>query len=127
MAPTHPLPNVQLSYGPMLIVLFLFCIETANTVLDMVLMYQPLILEYGQKPLFFPTVFMTPIVSLLAVASFAGGLWTAIRIVTLKFIADKILKHDSELLWLVAACAADIIIALTLVLTLASPHLTSIH
>ncbi|KAJ7032599.1 hypothetical protein C8F04DRAFT_1107338 [Mycena alexandri] len=76
----------------------------------MVLMYQPLILEYGQKPLFFPTVFMTQplsvvivstpiqvffawriyqltlslwipaIVSLLAVASFAGGLWTAVRL-----------------------------------------------
>ncbi|KAJ7124632.1 hypothetical protein C8R43DRAFT_37352 [Mycena crocata] len=176
-----PLPNVQRSYGPMLIgvffnlicygilvgqtltyqqtykkdslwlrlfVLFLFCVETANTAIDMALMYQPLILEYGQKPIFFPTVFWTQplsvvvismpiqvffawriyqlrttvwiplIISVVAVASFAGGLWTSVRIYVLKHIANKILLHDSELLWLLAACVADVIITVSLVLTL---------
>ncbi|KAJ6472364.1 hypothetical protein C8R47DRAFT_728142 [Mycena vitilis] len=184
MAPIHALPNVQLSYGPMLIgvffnmilygifvgqiltyhqsqvykkdtlclrllILYLVCVETANTALDMFLLYQPLVLEYGQKPLFFPTVFLTQplsvvlvsmpiqmffawricqltaslwiplIVSVCAVASFAGGVWTSVRIVVLKYIADKILLHDSELLWLLAACAADVIISAALVLALA--------
>ncbi|KAJ7744758.1 hypothetical protein DFH07DRAFT_963603 [Mycena maculata] len=198
MAPLHPLPNVQLSYGPMLIdvfanmilygvlvgqmltyhegcrkdpkwlrlfVLFLLVIETANTVLDMVMIYQPLILEYGQKPVFFPTVFMARkiilydpdssiyllppeplsvvlvsmpvqiffgwriyqltaclwipfVVFVFAMASFAGGLWTSIRICILKHIADKILLHNSKLLWLLSACGADIIITVSLVITL---------
>ncbi|KAJ7624034.1 hypothetical protein DFH06DRAFT_1340065 [Mycena polygramma] len=183
MAPIHALPNVQLSYGPMLIgvffnmilygtfvgqiltyhqlqaykkdtlclrllILYLVCVETANTALDMILLYQPLVLEYGQKPLFFPTVFLTQplsvvlvsmpiqmffawriyqltaslwiplIVSACAVASFAGGVWTSIRIIVLEYIADKILLHDSELLWLLAACAADVIISAVLVFTL---------
>ncbi|KAJ7153252.1 hypothetical protein C8R46DRAFT_1119854 [Mycena filopes] len=176
-----PLPNVQLSYGPMIIgvffnmilygvlvgqtltyyqvykkdatwmrlfVGFLFVVETANTALDMAMMYEPLILGYGQKPVFFPTVFMTEplcvvlvsmpiqiffawrihqltkslwvpaIISVFGVASFAGGLWTAIRVQMLREFVKKPLLHNSALLWFLASCVADILITISLVMTL---------
>ncbi|KAJ7062778.1 hypothetical protein C8F01DRAFT_1230376 [Mycena amicta] len=176
-----PLPNVQLSYGPMLIgvfvnmilfgvlvgqaltyyqvykadarwmkffVGFLLFIETANTALDMYMMYQPLILEYGQKPKFFPDVFMTEpliivlvsmpiqmffawriyqltkslwipiIISIFAVASFAGGIWTTIMIRILREFVKKPLLHHPALLWFLASCVADVLITVSLVITL---------
>ncbi|KAJ7301124.1 hypothetical protein DFH08DRAFT_979062 [Mycena albidolilacea] len=176
-APTLSLPNVQLSYGPMLIgvflnmilygvsvgqtvtyyqvykkdptwmrcfVGFLFVVETANTVLDMAMMYQPLIVEYGQKPVFFPSVFMTEplcvvlvsmpiqlflawriyqltksfwipaIISVLAVASFTGGVWTATMVQILRRFAEKPLLHSPAL----PACVADVLITVSLVQTL---------
>ncbi|KAF7344125.1 hypothetical protein MVEN_01702400 [Mycena venus] len=180
-APAPALPNVQLSYGPMLIgvffnmilfgvlvgqtvtyyqlykrdpawmrlfVGFLFFVECANTALDMAMMYQPLILEYGQKPVFFPTVFMTEplcvvlvsmpiqiffawrihqltkslwipiIISVLAIASFAGGVWTATMVQILRQFAKKPLLHNPALLWFLASCVADILITVSLVMTL---------
>ncbi|KAJ3913968.1 hypothetical protein F5877DRAFT_83266 [Lentinula edodes] len=50
------------------LVAYLFVVETANTVFDMVIMYQPLIAEYGTEKAVanFPTLFMTePIVVVL--------------------------------------------------------------
>ncbi|KAJ3935872.1 MAG: hypothetical protein NXY57DRAFT_988132 [Lentinula lateritia] len=50
------------------LVAYLFVVETANTVFDMVIMYQPLITEYGTEKAVanFPTLFMTePIVVVL--------------------------------------------------------------
>ncbi|KAJ6465289.1 hypothetical protein C8R45DRAFT_1173698 [Mycena sanguinolenta] len=150
-----------------LLIAFLFFVETANTSLDMAMMYQPLILEYGQEPVFFPIVFMTEplcvvlvsmpiqllyawrihrltnslwipaIISVLAIASFgtgilfvlygdtnklrmttAGGVWTATTIQILRQFAKKPLLHNSALLWFLAACAADILITVSLVMTL---------
>jgi len=180
-APAPALPNVQLSYGPMLIgvffnmilygvlvgqtvtyyqlykkdpiwmrllVSYLFFVETSNTALDMSMMYQPLILEYGQKLVFFPSVFMTEplcvvlvsmpiqiffawriqqltqslwvpaIISVLAVASFAGGIWTATMVQILREFAKKPLLHNPALLWFLASCVADILITVSLVMTL---------
>lgn len=126
----------------------LFFIETANTALDMSMMYQPLILDYGQKPLFFPTVFMTEplcvvlvsmpiqlffawriyqltkspwipaVIAVFAVASFAGGLWTATMVQVLRLFAKKPMLHDPALLWFLAACVADVLITVSLVMTL---------
>ncbi|KAJ7110728.1 hypothetical protein C8R43DRAFT_162622 [Mycena crocata] len=181
MATAPALPNVQLSYGPMIIgvffnmvlygvlvgqtltyyqvykkdatwmrlfVAFLFFVETANTALDMAMMYEPLILNYGQKPVFFPTVFMTQplcvvlismpiqlffawrihqltkspwipgIIAVFAVASFAGGIWTATMVQILRQFAKKPLLHNSALLWFLASCVADVLITISLVLTL---------
>jgi len=180
-APAPPLPNVQLSYGPMLIGVFfnmilygvlvgqtltyyqvyrrdpfwirtfvgyLFFVETANTALDMSMMYQALILGYGEKLVYFPTVFMTEplcvvlvsmpiqiffawrihqltksiwipaIISVLGVASFAGGLWTSALVQILREFAKKPLLHNSALLWFLASCVADVLITVSLVLTL---------
>ncbi|KAJ6615219.1 hypothetical protein B0H10DRAFT_80678 [Mycena sp. CBHHK59/15] len=180
--PTTPaLPNVQLSYGPMLIgvffnmilygvlvgqtltyyqvykkdagwmrlfVLCLFVVETANTAFDMAMMYQPLILEYGERPNFFPTVFVTQpicvvlvsmpiqlffawrivqltksiwipiVISVFAVGSFAGGVWTGVMVQVLKQFAKKPLLHNSALLWFLASCVADVLITISLVLAL---------
>ncbi|KAJ7196391.1 hypothetical protein GGX14DRAFT_574964 [Mycena pura] len=126
----------------------LFFIETANTALDMSMMYQPLILDYGQKPVFFPTVFMTDplcvvlvsmpiqlffawriyqltkspwipaVIAVFAVASFAGGVWTATMVQVLRLFAKKPMLHDPALLWFLAACVADVLITVSLVTTL---------
>ncbi|KAJ7059512.1 hypothetical protein C8F01DRAFT_1210532 [Mycena amicta] len=165
--PTTSLPNVQLSYGPMLVgvfcnlilygvligltfpqVAFLFFVETANTALDMSIMYQPLILEYGQKPVFFPTAFMTQplcvvlvsmpiqlffawriyqltkspwipsIIALFAFASFGGGIWTSAMVQILREFVKKPLLHNPALLWFLASCVADVLITVSLVITL---------
>nr|GAT50172.1 predicted protein [Mycena chlorophos] len=177
-----PLPNVQLSYGPMLVGVFvnmilygvllsqmltyyqvygksdalwmrafvgyLFAVETANTAMDMFMMYQPLILEYGQAPKYFPTMFMTePMVIVListpiqmffawriytltksiwipitvvvfGLASFAGGIWTTAEIQILREFAKKPLLHHPALLWFLASCVADVLITITLVVVL---------
>ncbi|KAJ6468784.1 hypothetical protein C8R45DRAFT_1017578 [Mycena sanguinolenta] len=167
-APTPALPNVELSikligvflnmilYGVLLVqtltyyqayrrcVGFLFFVETANTSLDMAMMYQPLILEYGQKPIYFPieplcvvlvsmpiqlffawrihqltkSLWIPVIIAVLAIASFAGGVWTAIMVQILRQFAKKPLLHNSALLWFLAACVADILITVSLVITL---------
>jgi hypothetical protein len=54
----------------------------------------------------------------IASVQFSSPTWDQIRIALLKYIADKILLHDSELLWLLAACVADVIITISLVYTL---------
>ncbi|KAJ6630310.1 hypothetical protein B0H10DRAFT_2207988 [Mycena sp. CBHHK59/15] len=199
MAASPPLPNVQLSFGPMLIgvffnmilygvlivqvlnyyqtykrdaawmryfVLALFILETSNTGFDMAIMYQPLILEYGssyatipasfilftnfkgQKPNLFPMFFVTqpllvvlvstPIqlffawriksltksywvpacIAVLALAACTGGVWTAVMIRILKTFANKPHLHNSALLWFLASCVADILITISLVVSL---------
>ncbi|KAJ6461380.1 hypothetical protein C8R45DRAFT_532599 [Mycena sanguinolenta] len=176
-----PLPNVRLSWGPMLIGVFfnlilygvfvsqalsyyqryraddawlrffvgyLFVLETLNTGFDMGMMYQPLILQYGQKLDYFPTVFVsqplfvtlvsTPIqlffawriwtitrvawvpvvVGVLAVVAFAGGLWTSIKVGLIKQFIHKPELHAPALVWFMASGAADVIITAALVFTL---------
>jgi len=129
-------------------VFFLFAIETANTGFDMAIMYQPLILDYGAKPTFFPTFFVTeplcivlvstpiqlffawriksltkswyiPIsIAILAIASLTGGVWTAVMIRIVLTFANKPKLHNSALLWFLASCVADILITVSLVFTL---------
>ncbi|KAJ7473493.1 hypothetical protein FB451DRAFT_292990 [Mycena latifolia] len=176
-----PLPDVHLSYGPMLIgvffnmilygvfigqaltyyqlyhkdgawmryfVLYLFVLETLNTGFDMAMMYQPLILQYGQKLDYFPVVFVTEplivvlvstpiqiffawriwsitkmvwvpvIISVFAVAALAGGLWTAVKVSIIKEFVHKPELHPSALLWFLSSCVADVLITISLVMTL---------
>ncbi|KAJ7741757.1 hypothetical protein DFH07DRAFT_51197 [Mycena maculata] len=151
-----------------LFVAFLFFVETCNTALDMSMMYQPLILEYGHKPVFFPSVFMARmwlllpppwclithprylseplcvvlismpiqlffawrihqltnslwiplVISIFALGSFAGGIWTATMVQILREFAKKPLLHNSALLWFLASCVADVLITISLVMTL---------
>ncbi|KAJ3861582.1 hypothetical protein EV359DRAFT_74617 [Lentinula novae-zelandiae] len=123
---------------------YLFILETANTAIDMAMMYQPLIAEYGtQKAVMnFPTpdvLISTPIqiyfawrirkitqtywipgvVVMLALASSAGGFITGVKIAKLKLFADKPELHWSALLWFLTACVADLLITGTLVWNLA--------
>ncbi|KAJ7107244.1 hypothetical protein C8R43DRAFT_1140339 [Mycena crocata] len=200
------LPNVELSFGPMLLgvfmnmilygavhpknrvligqvltyyqlyskdaawmryfVLILFIIETANTGFDMAIMYQPLILQYGQQPNLFPLFFVTrappisvcvkkeltiamplirtfvvistPIqlffawriksltksywvpgfIAILALASLTGGVWTAAMIRIVKTFANKPKLHNSALLWFLTSAVADLLITISLVISL---------
>jgi len=128
------MPNVRLSFGPMLIgvflnmilygvllvqtytyyqtykkdtpwikylVVYLFIIETANTVLDIHIVYEPLILRYGTvaATTFFPTLFASEPLILVAVSTpiqlfFAWRIkvltknnWIAIFILLLSFVS----------------------------------------
>ncbi|KAJ7778829.1 hypothetical protein DFH07DRAFT_950842 [Mycena maculata] len=147
-------------------VAFLFFIETCNTGFDMAFMYQPLIAEYGQKPVFFPTFFVTEpliiasasldlhicetdnrqvmvstpiqlffawriksltksywvpaVIAVLALGSFAGGIWTAVVLEIIKTFAKKPKMHNSALLWFLSSCVADILITISLVISLAT-------
>ncbi|KAJ7243818.1 hypothetical protein B0H12DRAFT_1221072, partial [Mycena haematopus] len=205
------LPNVQFSYGPMLIgvflnmilygvmlgqvlnyfqmykgdplwmhlfVWYLSLVGTANTVLDMHLMYEPLIKGYGKFPSFPFTIrplivvqktdenspsleplfvvrlpFVCPtetlphppkgpalnahpnilrmahpqahqvdldprLITLLAIASFGGGVWTTTMIHILRVFAKKPLLHHPALVWFLTSCVADVLITVSLVWTL---------
>ncbi|KAH7870154.1 uncharacterized protein C8R40DRAFT_1018187, partial [Lentinula edodes] len=134
---TYPLDTIWVR----LFVAYLFILETANTAIDMAMMYQPLIAEYG-VPHYrsFPRVLIsTPIqiyfawrirkitqtywipgvVVMLALASSAGGFITGVKIAKLKLFADKPELHWSALLWFLTACVADLLITGTLVWNLA--------
>lgn len=130
------------------LVLYLFLIETANTAIDMVMMYQPLILEYGHKLVVFPVMFAaepvtivaisTPIqlffawrirlltkqnivaaiIAILSLVSLAGGIWTTILITIIKLFKRKPELHWPALMWFLSATIADILITITLVINL---------
>ncbi|KAJ6457052.1 hypothetical protein C8R47DRAFT_1227594 [Mycena vitilis] len=216
-APQPALPNVELSFGPMLIGVFfnlilygvligqvltyyqtyrkdaswmkffvfgLFTIATANTGFDMAFMYQPLILQFGEKPNLFPTFFVTGMHAelslwtrlltvgyLLRTSVYRSGIDThtivfrlenrvahkivldprlhcrpcfgvlywwrvdrrhflclsnagfiliacAVMIRIVKTFANKPKLHNSALLWFLSSCVADILITVSLVLTL---------
>ncbi|CAK5271666.1 unnamed protein product [Mycena citricolor] len=177
----QPLPDVHLSYGPMLVgvffnmilygilvvqmvtyvqtykkdaiwmkifMVYLFTVETTNTALDMAMIYEPLILQYGQQPKYFPTLFMAEplcivlismpvqlffawrirqltktlwlplLIALLALTSFAGGIWTTAEIQILRLFAKKPLLHLPALVWFLTSCVADLLITVTLVVSL---------
>ncbi|KAF7339072.1 hypothetical protein MVEN_01983600 [Mycena venus] len=127
---------------------YLFAVSTANSVLAMHMMYEPLIIGYGQKPVFFPTVFMSEslcvvlvsmpiqvffawriyqltkspwvpvLIAFTAIASFGGGVWTTVMVHVLKLFAKKPLLHQPALVWFLTSCVADVLITVSLVWTL---------
>ncbi|KAJ6586613.1 hypothetical protein B0H10DRAFT_2234356 [Mycena sp. CBHHK59/15] len=131
-------------------VLYLFVLETLNTGFDMAMMYQPLILQYGEQLDYFPTVFITEpmmvvlvstpiqiffawriwtitkmvwvpvIITVFAIAALAGGLWTAAKVGLIKEFIHKPELHTSALLWFLSSCVADVLITISLVMTLSS-------
>lgn len=58
------------------------------------------------------------LICFFAIVSLAGGIWTTILIVKVKVFARKIELHWSALVWFLAACVADILITVVLVITL---------
>ncbi|KAJ7501118.1 hypothetical protein B0H11DRAFT_2224950 [Mycena galericulata] len=127
-----------------LFVAFLFFVETSNTALDISMMYQSLILEYGQQPVFLPTeplcvvlvsmpiqlffawrihqltksLWIPLVISVFAIGSFAGGIWTSAMVQILREFAKKPLLNTPALLWFLASCVADVLITISLVITL---------
>jgi hypothetical protein len=130
------------------LVLYLFIVETANTGIDMAMMYQPLILEYGHQLKTFPVMFAAEpitivaismpiqlffawrifrltkqsliaiVISLLSFVSFTGGVWTTVKIIIIKSFSRKPELHWSALVWFLAATVADVLITVTLVINL---------
>ena len=49
-----------------------------------------------------------------------GGIWTTALIIKVKVFARKIELHWSALVWFLAACVADVLITVVLVVTLVS-------
>ncbi|KAF8508407.1 hypothetical protein JB92DRAFT_638881 [Gautieria morchelliformis] len=133
-----------------LFVVYLFILETINTACDMILLYEPLIIQFGQPhaEMFFPimlaaspvlTVAMsTPIqiftawrisviarsrpmaivICILAVMSFAGGIWTTIRVADYRLLSRKPDLNESALLWFISSGLADMLITGSLIFSL---------
>lgn len=130
------------------LVIYLFIAETINTGCDIAMMYQPLILEFGQPPMNFPIMFAsepviivaisTPIqlffawrirkltktiilpcfICLLALVSFGGGTWTTVKLVVIKLFSRKPELHEPALIWFISSCIADVLITAVLVFSL---------
>ncbi|KAF8187879.1 hypothetical protein K438DRAFT_1427722, partial [Mycena galopus ATCC 62051] len=130
-----------------LLVSYLFVVGTANTVLDMHMMYEPLILGYGKSDpflcmvlsdhphqvlvsmpiqLFFAwriyqltkSFWIPSLIAVLGIASFGGGIWTTTMVHILKLFVKKPLLHKPALLWFLTSCVADVLITISLVWTL---------
>ncbi|KAG6819014.1 hypothetical protein H0H93_016377 [Arthromyces matolae] len=67
---------------------------------------------------FVQSIWIPILICLLAAASLGGGIWTAVRIITLREFVYKPLLHTPALVWLVTAAAADILITVSLVYNL---------
>ncbi|KAF7368027.1 hypothetical protein MSAN_00868500 [Mycena sanguinolenta] len=126
----------------------LFVIETANTAFDMSMIYEPLILHFGEAPNKLPTVFVTqplcvvlvgfPVqlffiwriyavtknnilaggILLCSLASFGGGVWTTVLVPMVATFPRIPLLYRSAEVWLIASAATDIAIASVLAYTL---------
>ncbi|KAJ7725486.1 hypothetical protein B0H16DRAFT_1332675, partial [Mycena metata] len=49
------------------------------------------------------------VISIFAVATLTGGLWTTVKVAIIKELAHKPELHSSALLWFLASCVADIL------------------
>ncbi|KAJ6489941.1 hypothetical protein C8R45DRAFT_1138857 [Mycena sanguinolenta] len=131
-----------------LLVWGVFFVEVANTALDMTMLYQPLILEYGAIPDKLPWVFLTqPLCVILvgfpiqlffiwriysltrntvvtmvilsfSLVSFGGGAWTTVMVPIIKTFGSLPRLYRSAELWLISAATTDLCIAVTLAVTL---------
>ncbi|RXW24362.1 hypothetical protein EST38_g1477 [Candolleomyces aberdarensis] len=124
------------------LVYYLFIIESLNTACDMQMMYQPLIQHFGEAEAtkYFPMMFaaepvvifffawrvklltksnwLAGLICFFAIISLGGGIWTTVLIIKVKVFARKIELHWSALVWFLAACVADVLITVVLVVTL---------
>ncbi|KAJ7246820.1 hypothetical protein B0H12DRAFT_1125914 [Mycena haematopus] len=127
-----------------------FIIETANTVFDMHIMFQPLILNYGGIPHDLPTLFVTQPLCVLIVAfpiqlffmwrinvltgntiipavilvfslvSLAGGIWTTVMVRVVVTFENIPQLYRSAEVWLISAAVTDLCIAVALAIALRS-------
>ncbi|KAJ6524887.1 hypothetical protein DFH09DRAFT_1372072 [Mycena vulgaris] len=125
-----------------------FFVKTANTALNIDMIYDPLILHYGALPINLPTVFiMQPICVMLVgfpiqlffiwrirtltgqnVTPFAdipaklrctgGGLWTTVRIPAVAEFRRVPILHTSATVWLIGSAGTDLCIAFSLAIPL---------
>ncbi|KAJ7671177.1 hypothetical protein B0H17DRAFT_1085116 [Mycena rosella] len=133
-------------------ILYLFFMETANVLLEIGIIYEPLILRYGSQqamiisPLLLPadaitivlvstpiqlftawrisvitgSVVLAMIISVLAVASFGGGLLVTIFVAIRNEFREFPTFSSSVILWLVCSAVCDVMIAVILAYSLYS-------
>ncbi|KAJ7195341.1 hypothetical protein GGX14DRAFT_475122 [Mycena pura] len=127
-----------------------FVVETANTVFDMYMMYQPLILEYGAVPNLLPTLFVTQplcvlvvgfpiqlffiwrirtltqkrlvpgIILVFACVAVGGGIWTTVLIPIVATFQNIPRLYRSAQIWLITSGVTDLCIAASLASALRS-------
>ncbi|KAF7345320.1 hypothetical protein MSAN_01908900 [Mycena sanguinolenta] len=136
------------TYGYAFLVWGVFSVEVVNTALDMTMLYQPLILDYGAIPDKLPWVFVTqPLCVILvgfpiqlffiwriyslthntvvtmgilsfSLVSFGGGAWTTVMVPIVKTFGNLPRLYRSAELWLISAATTDLCIAVTLAVAL---------
>ncbi|PPR00626.1 hypothetical protein CVT24_005487 [Panaeolus cyanescens] len=153
--------DVQPLFGPMLIgvflamilygvlilqVLYLFVVEMIHSGFAMAIMYQPLIIHFGEEQAItrFPaalaaepilgvavstpiqlfiayriyrlqkSIWIALLVTILAILSCCGGVWTTIRVLSYRVFAKKPETHPPVMLWLIGSATADILITASL-------------
>ncbi|KAJ6533936.1 hypothetical protein DFH09DRAFT_1284345 [Mycena vulgaris] len=125
-----------------------FFVETANTALDIGMIYEPLILHYGAPPINLPTVFITQpicvmlvgfpiqlffiwrirtltgqnvipfVIFLFSLVALGGGLWTTVRIPAVAEFRRVPILHTSATVWLIGSAGTDLCIAFSLAIAL---------
>ncbi|KAJ7778976.1 hypothetical protein B0H16DRAFT_1711326 [Mycena metata] len=127
-----------------LLVFYVIFVETSNTALDISIMYQPLILDYGTIPGKLPTVFLTQplcialvqfpielffiwrictltesmiipaIFIAMSVVAFGGGIWTTVALAAAGRWDNVSVSFHAATLWISASMATDLCIAFCL-------------
>ncbi|KAK2467199.1 hypothetical protein APHAL10511_000748 [Amanita phalloides] len=64
------------------------------------------------------SIWIPIIISLFAVASFAGGVWTTVMVAVVKLFSHKPELHKPALVWFLSSCISDICITCVLVISL---------
>ncbi|KAJ7221526.1 hypothetical protein GGX14DRAFT_694746 [Mycena pura] len=115
------------SYRPMFLRSLIFT-QARNPYFFQLFITQPLLVVAVSTPiqLFFAwrirsitkSYWIPAIVSILAFAACAGGIWTGVGIRIVKTFANKPKLHTSALLWFLSSCVADILITISLVISL---------
>ncbi|KAJ6486337.1 hypothetical protein DFH09DRAFT_1377822 [Mycena vulgaris] len=125
-----------------------FFVETANTALDIGMIYEPLILHYGALPVNLPTVFITQpicvmlvgfpiqlffiwriwnltgqnvipfVIFVFSLVALGGGLWTTVRIPSFAEFRRIPLLHTSATVWLIGSAGTDLCISFSLAIAL---------
>ncbi|KAJ7106227.1 hypothetical protein C8R44DRAFT_805907 [Mycena epipterygia] len=131
-----------------ILVWYVFFVETANSAFDMALVYEPLVLQYGEVPNKLPTVFITqplcvllvgfPIqlfflwririltqnnvipaaIFLFSLVGLAGGVWTTVMVPIAGKFSRIPLLYRSAEVWFISSSLADVCIAVRLAFAL---------
>ncbi|KAJ6604018.1 hypothetical protein B0H10DRAFT_2078122 [Mycena sp. CBHHK59/15] len=125
-----------------------FFVETANTAFDMAIMYEPLILHYGEIPNLLPTVFVTQplcvilvgfpiqlffiwrirtltesnllsgVIFVFSIVAFGGGVWTTVMVPITAKFSNIPMLYRSAEVWLISSGVTDLCIATSLAIAL---------
>jgi len=117
--------DIHIIYEPLIL---RYATPAATTYFPTVFASEPLVLVAVSTPiqLFFAwrikvltkNNWMAGFILFLAVVSLTGGIWTAVRVIQIKVFARKPELHTPALTWFLSSCVADIVITISLVISL---------